>query len=87
MHLVVQLCRDCEHDADDLELAYGSKGADAVDAGDLRKSLHDESTLVNTVHLNFEHPPGANNLGSRGDWRHPYQFEDAALLQTCDLLV
>ena len=35
-------------------------------AEDLRKSLHDESTLVGTVRLNFQHPLGVNNLCPAG---------------------
>ena len=38
-----------------------------VHAEDLRKFLHDGSTIVNTVCINFEHPPGAKNLVSRRD--------------------
>ena len=38
-----------------------------VHAEDLRKFLHDESTLVGTVRLNFEYSPGADNLVSRRD--------------------
>ena len=38
-----------------------------ADAEDLRKSLHDESTLIGTARLNFQHLPGANNLVSRRD--------------------
>ena len=38
-----------------------------IDARDLRKSLHDESTLVGTFHLNFEQQSDANNLVSRED--------------------
>ena len=52
---------------DALEPAHGSEGAAAVDARDLRKSLHDESTLVGTGSLNFEHPPSANDFASRRD--------------------
>ena len=53
MHLVVQLHLDCEHHADTLEPALGNEAATAVDARDLLKSLHDGSTLVGTVRLNF----------------------------------
>ena len=53
MHLVVQLHLDCEHHADTLEPALGNEAATAVDARDLPKSLHDGSTLVGTVRLNF----------------------------------
>ena len=52
MGLVVQLHLDCEHHEDTLEPARGNEAATAVDAGDLPKSLHDESTPVGTVHLN-----------------------------------
>ena len=38
-----------------------------VDARDLQKSLHDESTPVGMFSLNFKHPPGANNHVFRGD--------------------
>ena len=41
--------------------------AGGVHAEDLRKFLHDESTLVDTVRLDFEHSPGANDLEPRRD--------------------
>ena len=66
-HLIVQLRRDPEHHADALEPAYGSEGAAAVDAGDLRKPLHDKPTLVGTACLDYEHPLGANNFESGGE--------------------
>ena len=53
MRLVVQLHLDCEHHADTLEPARGNEAATAVDAKDLPKSLHDESTPVGTFRLNF----------------------------------
>ena len=53
MRLVVQLHLDCEYHADTLEPARGNEAATAVDARDLPKSLHDESTLVGTVRLNY----------------------------------
>ena len=62
MHLVVQLCRDCEHHADTLELANGSENTAAVNGSDLQKFLHDESTLAGTILLNFEHPLGLTTL-------------------------
>ena len=40
------------------------KVTDEVRAEDLRKSLHDESTLVGTVRISFEHSSDANNLVS-----------------------
>ena len=67
MPLVVQLCRDRNHHADAPEPAYGSKDATAVDARNLRNPLHDESTLVSSVRLNFDHPPGIKDLVSRRD--------------------
>ena len=67
VHLVVQLRRDCDHDADALEHSHASEGATAIDDRDLRKSLHDESTLVGTARLHFEHPPGVNQLVFRRD--------------------
>ena len=54
MHLVVQLHLDCEHHPDTLEPSLGNEAATAVDARDLPKSLHDESTPVGTVRLNFK---------------------------------
>ena len=41
--------------------------AGEADVEGLRKSLHDESILYGTVRLNFQHPPGANNLVFRSD--------------------
>ena len=58
-----------------------------VHAEDLRKSLHDESTLVGTVRLSFEHPPGANNFMSRRDQANHYHANDAVLPQSRNLLV
>ena len=73
VHLVVQLHRDYEHHADALEPAHGSEGAAAVDGKDLRKSLHDESTLVGTAALNLNThllpttlcPAGTEVIGTR----------------------
>ena len=86
VRLVVQLRRDCEHHADALEPVDGSEGATAVDARDLQKSLHDESIVVGTVCLDFEHPPAANNILSHRDCGNWSQVKDAVLLQTRNLL-